>query len=129
MICFIYLHCQVEEPTALSEYPSNLISNQDRYPGETELHGSLSAANADGYAKIRPISSHNLMITNYASYRGLLLLSGVDPKAASANKHVVVSDDKKLAVWAGVIGQVVTSSRNPSLKIGLLGKLNLHLLN
>nr|MBI1228848.1 hypothetical protein [Cytophagales bacterium] len=69
-------------------------------------HGTfyeLPAENADGYAKIRPISSHNLMIHDYASYRGLLLLSGVDPKAASANKHVIVSEDKKLALWAGVI--------------------------
>jgi hypothetical protein len=69
-------------------------------------HGTfyeLPAENADGYAKIRPISSHNLMIHDYASYRGLLLLSGVDPKAASDNKHVIVSEDKKLALWAGVI--------------------------
>jgi len=69
-------------------------------------HGTfyeLPAENADGYAKIRPISSHNLMINDYASYRGLLLLSGVDPGAATANNHIVVSNDKKLALWAGVI--------------------------
>lgn len=69
-------------------------------------HGTfyeLPAENADGYAKIRPVSSHNLMVTDYASYRGLLLLSGVDPKAASSNEHIIVSDDKNLAIWAGVI--------------------------
>jgi len=69
-------------------------------------HGTfyeLPAENADGYAKIRPVSSHNLLINDYASYRGLLLLSGVDPQAASKNPHIVVSKDKKLAVWAGVI--------------------------
>jgi hypothetical protein len=69
-------------------------------------HGTfyeLPAENADGYAKIRPISSHNLLINDYASYRGLLLLSGVDPKAASKNPHIIVSEDKKLALWAGVI--------------------------
>lgn len=69
-------------------------------------HGTfyeLPAENADGYAKIRPISSHNLMVTDYASYRGLLLLSGVDPQAASKNDHIIVSEDKKLALWAGVI--------------------------
>ncbi len=69
-------------------------------------HGTfyeLPAENADGYAKIRPISSHSLLINDYASYRGLLLLSGVDPKAASKNSHIIVSEDKKLAVWAGVI--------------------------
>ncbi|MCC5939329.1 MAG: hypothetical protein JJU34_18765 [Lunatimonas sp.] len=69
-------------------------------------HGTfyeLPAENADGYAKIRPISSHSLLINDYVSYRGLLLLSGVDPNAASKNPHIVVSDDKKLALWAGVI--------------------------
>ncbi len=69
-------------------------------------HGTfyeLPAENADGYAKLRPVSSHNLLINDYASYRGLLLLSGVDPKAASKNPHIVVSEDEKLAVWAGVI--------------------------
>jgi len=69
-------------------------------------HGTfyeLPAENADGYAKIRPVSSHNLLINDYASYRGLLLLSGVDPQAASKNDHIIVSEDKKLALWAGVI--------------------------
>src|SRR5690606_22588779 len=69
-------------------------------------HGTfyeLPAENADGYAKIRPISSHNLMVTDYASYRGLLLLTGVDPKMEADNSHVIVSEDKKLAIWAGVI--------------------------
>jgi hypothetical protein len=69
-------------------------------------HGTfyeLPAENADGYAKIRPISSHNLKINDYASYRGLLLMTGVDAGAASGNDHIVVSEDKNLAIWAGVI--------------------------
>ncbi len=69
-------------------------------------HGTfyeLPAENADGYAKIRPISSHNLRIHDYASYRGLLVMTGVDPEAASQNPHVISSKDGKLGVWAGVI--------------------------
>lgn len=69
-------------------------------------HGTfyeLPAENADGYAKIRPISSHNLRINDYASYRGLLILTGIDLQAAGKNEHIVVSDDKKAAVWAGAI--------------------------
>jgi hypothetical protein len=69
-------------------------------------HGTfyeLPAENADGFAKIRPISSHDLLINDYASYRGMLILSGVNPEAASTNSHIIVSDDKKLALWAGVI--------------------------
>jgi hypothetical protein len=69
-------------------------------------HGTfyeLPAENADGYAKIRPISSHNFRINDYASYRGLLVMTGVDQKTAKANSHVIVSNDKKAAVWAGAI--------------------------
>ena len=68
-------------------------------------HGTfyeLPAENADGYAKIRPVASHNLSINDYASYRGLLIIAGVDPSVVD-NKHIFVSDDKKAAVWAGVI--------------------------
>ncbi|UHG93981.1 hypothetical protein [Spirosoma oryzicola] len=69
-------------------------------------HGTfyeLPAENADGYAKIRPVSSHNLRINDYASYRGLLVMTGIDLNAAKTNEHIIVSDDKKAAVWAGAI--------------------------
>lgn len=69
-------------------------------------HGTfyeLPAENADGYAKMRPVSSHNLRINDYASYRGLLVMTGVDLNAAGKNEHIIVSDDKKAAVWAGTI--------------------------
>ncbi|EON75330.1 hypothetical protein ADIS_4243 [Lunatimonas lonarensis] len=69
-------------------------------------HGTfyeLPAENADGYAKIRPVASHDLLVTDYASYRGMLVISGVDPDMADSNPHVIRSKDKQLAVWAGVI--------------------------
>jgi hypothetical protein len=62
----------------------------------------LPAENADGFAKIRPISSHGLRVTDYASYRGLLVMTGVKP-AAPAGEHILRSDDGKAAVWAGAI--------------------------
>jgi len=40
------------------------------------------AENADGYAKIRPIASHSFRIHDYASYRGLLVMTGIDIKKA-----------------------------------------------
>lgn len=71
------------------------------------LHGTfyeLPAENADGYAKIRPVSSHNLKINDYASYRGMLIMTGLDlEKAKSNSEHIFVSTDKKAAVWAGAI--------------------------
>jgi len=69
-------------------------------------HGTfyeLPAENADGYAKIRPVSSHNLRIHDYASYRGLLVMTGIDPKFMQNSAHIIVSEDKKAAVWAGAI--------------------------
>ncbi|PGH40716.1 MAG: hypothetical protein CRN43_01310 [Candidatus Nephrothrix sp. EaCA] len=68
-------------------------------------HGTfyeLPAENADGYAKIRPVASHSLAIHDYASYRGLLILTGLDNKTAS-NEHVITSADGKCKVWAGAI--------------------------
>ena len=67
-------------------------------------HGTfyeLPAENADGFAKIRPISSHELRIMDYASYRGLLLLTGLKPDAAG--EHIIRSEDGKAALWAGAI--------------------------
>ena len=63
----------------------------------------LPAENADGYAKVRPVCSHNFAIHDYASYRGMLVMTGIDHKAAKGNPHVVFSEDGKAAVWAGVI--------------------------
>jgi len=71
-------------------------------------HGTffeLPAENADGYAKIRPIASHPFKINDYASYRGMLIMTGINPAQmrTKQNKHIFVSADKKAAVWAGVI--------------------------
>ena len=63
----------------------------------------LPAENADGYAKIRPVSSHGYRIHDYASYRGMLVLTGVNPKEGKGNEHIVVSVDGKAAVWVGTI--------------------------
>lgn len=68
-------------------------------------HGTfyeLPSENADGFAKIRPIASHSFRIHDYASYRGMLVMTGIDPDA-SAGPHLIRSQDGQAAVWAGVI--------------------------
>lgn len=68
-------------------------------------HGTfyeLPAENADGFAKVRPISSHNFRIHDYASYRGLLVMTGLDP-AVSSGAHIIRSEDGAAALWAGAI--------------------------
>lgn len=68
-------------------------------------HGTfyeLPAENADGYAKIRPVASHTFSIHDYASYRGLLVMTGLD-KSKANNEHIITSTDGKAKVWAGTI--------------------------
>jgi hypothetical protein len=63
----------------------------------------LPAENADGFAKVRPVSSHKLRIMDYCSYRGMLILTGMKADAPASNPHIIRSDDGKAAVWAGAI--------------------------
>lgn len=66
------------------------------------LFYELPAENAGGFAKVRALSTHNARIHDFASWRGLLVLTGVKP-TATADGHVIVSDDGKASVWVGAI--------------------------
>ncbi|MBQ7180541.1 MAG: hypothetical protein IJR87_04530 [Bacteroidaceae bacterium] len=63
----------------------------------------LPAENADGYAKIRPVCTHNLQIHDYASYRGLLVMTGTTTSSPTPSAHLIASPDGKCQVWAGAI--------------------------
>lgn len=68
-------------------------------------HGTfyeLPAENADGFAKVRPIASHSLRIHDYASYRGMLVMTGISSQA-NRQEHIIQSEDQKAAVWVGTI--------------------------
>lgn len=68
-------------------------------------HGTfyeLPAENADGYAKIRPVASHAFAVHDYASYRGLLVMTGLNNQTA-ASEHIISSADGKAKIWAGTI--------------------------
>jgi hypothetical protein len=62
----------------------------------------LPAENAGGFAKVRPVATHNRQIKDYASFRGLLVMSGLSA-SAPAGDHVVRSDDGKCALWVGAV--------------------------
>ena len=73
-------------------------------------HGTfyeLPAENSGGVQKIRPIASHPFRIKDYASYRGMLVMSGLEndtPNGTqSDNPHIIKSDDGTCALWCGVI--------------------------
>ncbi|EDM25449.1 hypothetical protein LNTAR_25310 [Lentisphaera araneosa HTCC2155] len=68
------------------------------------FHGTfyeLPARNAQGFAKIRPISTHNLAIDDYASHFGLMFMTGLTDRS---NDRVIKNDHA--AVWAGVIDEL-----------------------
>ena len=62
----------------------------------------LPAENAGGFAKARAIATHRSQVYDYCTWRGLFVISGVDPAAAEAGEHFVKSDDGKAALWVGV---------------------------
>jgi hypothetical protein len=69
-------------------------------------HGSfyeLPAENAGGFSKVRPITTHNLRIHDFCSYRGLFVLTGLAADAPAGNAHLIRSADGKAALWAGAI--------------------------
>ena len=61
----------------------------------------LPAENAGGFIKLRPIATHNRRIHDFASYRGLLVMSGIADDAKGG--RILRSDDGKCALWAGAI--------------------------
>lgn len=66
-------------------------------------HGTfyeLPAENAGGFAKIRPITTHNRALYDYASWRGLLVVSGV---VSERFGKTIRSDDGQLTLWLGVV--------------------------
>lgn len=62
----------------------------------------LPADNAGGFAKLRAIASHNYLVHDFCSYRGLLVMTGVAANA-KASEHIVRSQDGRAALWVGAI--------------------------
>lgn len=60
----------------------------------------LPAENAGGISKVRPIATHELKIQDFCSYRGLLVMTGIEPD--EKNPRIVKSSDGRAAVWLGV---------------------------
>ena len=69
-------------------------------------HGTfyeLPAENAGGFAKIRPVATHNRRIKDYASWRGLLVITGIADDAPADNPRIVRSEDGRCALWVGAV--------------------------
>jgi len=69
-------------------------------------HGTfyeLPAANAGGFAKLRTLATHNRLVHDYCSYRGLFVVSGITTVFENTNRHIIRSEDGKTGLWAGAI--------------------------
>ena len=60
----------------------------------------LPRESAGGLAKIKPVCSHNCMIYDFASWRGMLVLAG-NLSDAVGDEHYICSDDNKAGLWFG----------------------------
>jgi hypothetical protein len=64
----------------------------------------LPARNAGGFQHLRPIASHPFRVHDFCSWRGLFLMTGVDPQAEG--EQIIKSADSKAAVWVGVVDEL-----------------------
>lgn len=72
-------------------------------------HGTfyeLPARNAGGFAKVRPVTTHNFRVHDFCSFRGLFLMTGIAAGAPKDNPHLIRSADGKAALWAGAIDDI-----------------------
>ncbi|MDH7502904.1 MAG: hypothetical protein QHJ82_09395 [Verrucomicrobiota bacterium] len=72
-------------------------------------HGTfyeLPAENAGAFAKVRPVATHERLIHDHCSYRGLFVMTGIADNTATDNPHIIRSDDGKTAIWVGAIDDV-----------------------
>ena len=91
-----------EQPGVLGEerVDREVVTERDLF----NCHGTfyeLPGESSGGFGKIRPIATHNRRIKDYASYRGMLVISGIAGDAQG--EHIIRSDDGKLALWVGAL--------------------------
>lgn len=61
----------------------------------------LPSNNAGGIAMVRPISTHNLHVRDYCSWRGLTVMSGLTGAPSNAGE-MIKSSDGAVSLWLGV---------------------------
>jgi hypothetical protein len=103
---------QYRLPKTATEYDRPFASGWPRGRREVvtersllNAHGTIyevPRADAGDYARMRPICTHGKRITDFASWRGMLVLVGVRADA-QADEHCYRSADGRAAVWFGEV--------------------------
>lgn len=66
-------------------------------------HGTiyeLPRSDSGGFRRVRPVATHTKRISDFASWRGLLVIAGIATSATN-NGHVFRSNDQQAALWFG----------------------------
>ncbi len=72
-------------------------------------HGTfyeIPRENSGGLRHLKPLATHGKRITDFASWRGLFVLTGVCNDTANKNNHVYRSDSGNAALWMGEVDDV-----------------------
>jgi hypothetical protein len=113
-----YLLCeQLRLPKGSASF-DNPVAGPMRFEREVESERSLANVHGTFYevplykvynpslwSQVRPISSHNKQIYDFATWNGLLVLSGVD-LGAKEDGHLFKSDDGQTGLWFGGIDDI-----------------------
>ncbi len=97
-------------PKTLTAYDSSFASGWPRGFREViterqmlNAHGTfyeVPYADAGGFRRIRPVTTHNKLISDFASWRGMFVIAGVAGSATN-DGHIFRSDDDQAALWFG----------------------------
>jgi hypothetical protein len=71
----------------------------------------LPAENAGGIAKVRPVATHLRRIHDFATWRGLLVMTGIEARSPADNRHLIRSEDGKATVWVGAVDDLWSFGR------------------
>ena len=99
-------------PKSAADYDQPFVSGWPRARREVvsernlfNVHGTIYEVprlSAGGFQHMRPICTHNKRLSDFTSWRGLLVLSGVRADAAP-DEHCYKSADGNAAVWLGEV--------------------------
>jgi hypothetical protein len=78
-----------------------LVTERNLFDADGTFY-ELPRSDSGGFRRVRPVTTHNKHISDFALWRGLLAIAGVSANAAT-NTHVYRSDDGQAALWFGDI--------------------------
>ena len=101
-------------PMGKGEFPISALRNVREVQSERELaniHGTfyelpLIAVGAEPrYTMMRPVAMHNRQISDFATWNGLLVMSGIKTEAQTS-EHIIKNASGDLALWIGGIDDI-----------------------